>query len=197
MQEGRQTSSQAERQAGKLTMLKTYDNHNIIIEPIFSSHVWPHAPTSSTRSWWPKPLTPTKTPSTEPSTSAWPWENCWRHAGVRRGEPWKANIQTFVMKSWRKRTLSRIWIATWCQCHKTFYGRNLQIFIISWTVYPWQAFRAYSYKHSSFIRKLKNYGHKKFYNIGPWCQCHKTFFSCSLRMFINSLSVFPWQAFPV
>ncbi len=30
--------------------------------------------------------------------------------------------------------------------------------------YPWQAFQAYSSKHSSLLW----IGHKKFYNIGPW-----------------------------
>jgi hypothetical protein len=26
-------------------------------------------------------------------------------------------------------------------------------------------------KHSSLLRKLVNYGRKKFYRIGPYCQC--------------------------
>jgi hypothetical protein len=26
------------------------------------------------------------------------------------------------------------------QCYKSFYGRNLQIYVISWSVSPWQAF---------------------------------------------------------
>jgi hypothetical protein len=33
---------------------------------------------------------------------------------------------------------------------------------------PWQAFAAYSYKHSSLVCKLKKYGRKMLYNIGPW-----------------------------
>ncbi len=31
------------------------------------------------------------------------------------------------------------------------------------------------YKHSSLLQTLVNYGRKKFYNIGPWTQCCKTF----------------------
>jgi hypothetical protein len=26
------------------------------------------------------------------------------------------------------------------QCYKKIYVRNLQIFVVSWSVYPWQAF---------------------------------------------------------
>ncbi len=32
-------------------------------------------------------------------------------------------------------------------------------------------------KHSSLLRTFVKYNHKKFYNIGPRCQCYKTFFS--------------------
>ncbi len=32
---------------------------------------------------------------------------------------------------------------------------------------PRQAFQVYSNEHSSLVRKLVNYGRKKFYNIGP------------------------------
>ncbi len=28
------------------------------------------------------------------------------------------------------------------QCYKTFYGRKLQLFIINWSICPWQAFPA-------------------------------------------------------
>jgi hypothetical protein len=31
---------------------------------------------------------------------------------------------------------------TWGQSYKTIYGRNLRIFVISWSVRPWQAFAA-------------------------------------------------------
>jgi hypothetical protein len=31
-------------------------------------------------------------------------------------------------------------------------------------------------QHSSLVQKFTIYDRKKFYNIGPWCQCHKTFF---------------------
>ncbi len=30
-------------------------------------------------------------------------------------------------------------------------------------------------KHSSLLQKLVYYGCKKFYNVGPWFQCYKTF----------------------
>ncbi len=48
-------------------------------------------------------------------------------------------------------------------------------------------------KHSSLLRKSVNYGQKKFYNIGPWAQCYKTFYVLNLRMFLVSQSVCPWQ----
>ncbi len=51
-------------------------------------------------------------------------------------------------------------------------------------------------KHSSLIYMSVNYGHKKFYNIGPWCQSYMIFYFRNLRMFAISWSVCPWQAFP-
>jgi hypothetical protein len=33
---------------------------------------------------------------------------------------------------------------TWAQCYKTFYGRISRMFVISWSVCPWQAFPEYS-----------------------------------------------------
>jgi hypothetical protein len=35
-----------------------------------------------------------------------------------------------------------------------------------------------------------------FYDTEPFAQCYVTFYTCSLRMLIISLSVYPWQAFP-
>ncbi len=32
----------------------------------------------------------------------------------------------------------------WCQCYNTFYGRNLRMLVISYSVCPWQAFPAYT-----------------------------------------------------
>jgi len=32
-----------------------------------------------------------------------------------------------------------------------------------------------SNKQSSLIQESVNHGQKKFYNIGPWCHSHKTF----------------------
>jgi len=54
------------------------------------------------------------------------------------------------------------------QCYKTFYVRNLRNFVISYSVCTWQAFPAYSNRHSSLVQKLVNYGQKKFYNIDPY-----------------------------
>jgi hypothetical protein len=50
---------------------------------------------------------------------------------------------------------------------KLFVSVIYEFFVISWSVCPWQAFQAWSNKHSSLVQKLVNYGHKKFYNIGP------------------------------
>ncbi len=77
-----------------------------------------------------------------------------------------------------------------CQSYKTFYGRNLRIFVISQSVCPWQAFQVYSNKHSSLVRKPVNHG------VGPRCQCYKTFYGRRLRIFVISQSVCPWQVLP-
>ncbi len=53
------------------------------------------------------------------------------------------------------------------QCYKTFFVRNLQIFVLSLSVCTWQAFPADSNKHSSLVQKFVNYGQNMFYNIGP------------------------------
>ncbi len=50
-------------------------------------------------------------------------------------------------------------------------------------------------KHSSLLRKFVNYGRKKFYNIGPWCQSYKKIYGCNLRLFTISQSVCSCQAF--
>ncbi len=55
----------------------------------------------------------------------------------------------------------------WTQCYKTFYGRNLRIFVISLSVSPLQAFPAYSHKRSSLVRKLKNTDVKCFITLAP------------------------------
>ncbi len=40
-----------------------------------------------------------------------------------------------------------VWIKVayefWCQCYKTDYGRKLRTFVMSWSVFPWQAFQVY------------------------------------------------------
>ncbi len=60
------------------------------------------------------------------------------------------------------------------QCYKTFCGRNLRIFIISYGVCPRQASPAYSIKRSSLVRKSVSHGQKKIYNIGPRVNGHQT-----------------------
>jgi hypothetical protein len=80
--------------------------------------------------------------------------------------------------------------------YKTFYGRNLRIFILSKSVFPGQPFqpslmfagKAGAYpseaplklakdKHSILLRKSVNYGRKKFYSTGPRTE-QTEFFSC-------------------
>ncbi len=58
-------------------------------------------------------------------------------------------------------------LESWSQCYKTIYARNLLIFVIGWSVCPWQDFQTYSYKYSSLLPTLVNYGRKIIYNIGP------------------------------
>ncbi len=50
---------------------------------------------------------------------------------------------------------------------KKLYGRNLRVFVLSYSVCPWQAFQARSNKHSSLVQKLVNYGQKSFITLGP------------------------------
>ncbi len=50
----------------------------------------------------------------------------------------------------------------WAQCYKTSFVHNLRTFVISWSVFPWQAFQAYSNKYSSFVHKIVNYVQKRF-----------------------------------
>jgi hypothetical protein len=45
--------------------------------------------------------------------------------------------------------------------------RNLRIFVISYSVYPSQAFSALSNKHSSLLQKLVIYEQKRFITLGP------------------------------
>jgi hypothetical protein len=41
--------------------------------------------------------------------------------------------------------LTLVDILSWCQRYKTFYDRNLRMFLISYSVCPWQASSAYSH----------------------------------------------------
>ncbi len=45
--------------------------------------------------------------------------------------------------------------------------RYLQIFVLSSSVCPWQAYPSLSIKHSSLVQKFVSYGQRLFYNIGP------------------------------
>ncbi len=57
--------------------------------------------------------------------------------------------------------------AVWGQCCKTFYVRDLRIFVISLSVCPWQAFPDYSNKHTSLVQKFVNYGQKSSITLTP------------------------------
>jgi hypothetical protein len=50
-------------------------------------------------------------------------------------------------------------------------------------------------KHSSLF-VLNAMEAKKNFDIDTWGQSYKTFYGHNLRIFIMSLSVCPWQAFP-
>jgi hypothetical protein len=51
---------------------------------------------------------------------------------------------------------STLWYHPRGQSYKTNFVRNLQIFILCQSVCHWQAFPAYSNKHSSFVQKFVN-----------------------------------------
>jgi len=40
--------------------------------------------------------------------------------------------------------------------------------------------------YSPLLREVVNYIRNKFYNIGPWVQCYKTFYVRNLQMFVMS-----------
>ncbi len=50
-------------------------------------------------------------------------------------------------------------------------------------------------KHSSLLRTFVNYGRRKFCNIGPWDQWHKTFYGRNLQTYVMSQSVCPIKLF--
>jgi hypothetical protein len=54
------------------------------------------------------------------------------------------NTLAYFSEATVKKNKKFIAMDTWGLYHKTFYGRNLQIFRICWSVFPWQAFPAYS-----------------------------------------------------
>ncbi len=57
----------------------------------------------------------------------------------------------------------------WGQCYKTFFVRDLRIFVISESVCPWQAFSIQSNKHSSLLLKLVNCGQKSLITLDNVC----------------------------
>ncbi len=90
---------------------------------------------------------------------------------------------------------SRSRLSIWGQCYKTFFVCDLQFFVLSSSVSQTRPEKLTNDKHWSLLQKSVIYGQKKFYNIGPWSQCYKTFFCCDLRFFVKSFSVCPWQTF--
>jgi hypothetical protein len=69
---------------------------------------------------------------------------------------------------------------TWDQCYKTFFVRDLRILILRYSVCQTRLEKLTNDKHSNLLWKSVIYGQKKFYNIGPWDQCYKTFYRCKL-----------------
>ncbi len=53
------------------------------------------------------------------------------------------------------------------QCYKTFFVRDLRIFVLSLSVCYTRLLKLANDKHSSLVRKSVNHGQTKFYNIGP------------------------------
>ncbi len=80
-------------------------------------------------------------------------------------------------------------IGPWRQCYKTFFVRNLRIFVQIYSVCQTRLEELSRDKHSSLLQKFVNYRQIKFYNIGPWRQCYKTFFVRNLRIFVQIYSV--------
>jgi hypothetical protein len=81
------------------------------------------------------------------------------------------------------------------QCYETVYICNVQIFVLSWSVCPWQAFPSQCNKHHILLPKLVNYGQIFFYKNDTRGQCYETFYVCNARNFVISWSVCPLQAF--
>jgi hypothetical protein len=65
-------------------------------------------------------------------------------ANVRLG--WKCMADTFAYDSteWSTSVKSLYSLSFWGLCDKTFYGCNLWIFVISYSVCPWHAFPAFN-----------------------------------------------------
>ncbi len=56
------------------------------------------------------------------------------------------------------------------------YNAKITIFVISWSVYPFQPFLTHSNKHSSFITKIRKLWTKMFFNIWYRVRIHNTSF---------------------
>jgi hypothetical protein len=86
----------------------------------------------------------------------------------------------------------------WGLYYKTYYGRNLWIFVISYSVCLWPGLarkywtgleRLARDKHSSLLLKSVNYGRNKFYSTGPWDWPRKTFYDRITKLFLRKLNI--------
>jgi hypothetical protein len=106
--------------------------------------------------------------------------------------PFDPNLQNSKGIVWLMKRQATL---TFGQFYKNFFVHNLSIFVMSYSVCPWQAFPPSSNKESSPLRKFVCYGYKTFYNFASWCKSHKKFNECNLWMFRISFSVCPRKAF--
>ncbi len=97
---------------------------------------------------------------------------------------------------------------SWNRGHKTFHGRNLQIFAISYCVCPWQALsnvcgqgpsgapeRCFNSVGSGLTRKHQTRLERLARDKRNGADVIKLFI-CYLLIFVISQSVCPWKAFP-
>ncbi len=78
----------------------------------------------------------------------WPGTLAW-YLGLMPGQAYThPSLVHWAVEQYQMNHASQIFggvlmsLTTKGQCYKAFYGRNLQIFVISWSVCPWQAFPA-------------------------------------------------------
>jgi hypothetical protein len=68
---------------------------------------------------------------------------------------------------WRSIQCLALWVGSWGQCYKTFHPRNLQIFVLSLSIFR-QSWKSFSGRNALAYYKIWKIMEKKFYNIGPW-----------------------------